>query len=134
MHSDRREGFSPPAVGGVSLLVTFAVLCLTVFALLSLSTVRAHDRLSAASAQAVADYYEADREAQEIFARIRSGDVPADVVQSGERYSYGCRISDTQRLEVELERTADGFSVVRWQAAPAGKYETDESLSVWDGD
>ena len=56
--------FSPPAVGGVSLLVVFAVLCLTVFALLSLSTVRADARLSEASAQSVADYYAADCEAQ----------------------------------------------------------------------
>ena len=52
----RRVHFSPPAVGGVSLLVVFAVLCLTVFALLSLTTVRADVRLADASAQAVSDY------------------------------------------------------------------------------
>ena len=39
-----------PAIGGSSLLVIFAVLCLTVFALLSLSTVQADNRLSDASA------------------------------------------------------------------------------------
>ena len=48
-----KKRFSPPVVGGSSLLVIFAVLCLTVFALLSLSTVRADVRLSEASAQAV---------------------------------------------------------------------------------
>ena len=31
---DKRESFAPPAVGGSCLLVIFAVLCLTVFALL----------------------------------------------------------------------------------------------------
>ena len=45
--------FAAPAVGGSSLLVIFAVLCLTVFALLGLSTVRADGRLSDASAKAV---------------------------------------------------------------------------------
>lgn len=49
--SERRR-FSPPTVGGSSLLVIFAVLCLTVFALLSLSTVQADGRLSQTSAEA----------------------------------------------------------------------------------
>ena len=38
---NKKERFSPPAVGGVSLLVVFAVLCLTIFALLGLATVQA---------------------------------------------------------------------------------------------
>ena len=33
--------FSPPAVGGSSLLISFAVLCFTIFALLALETVQA---------------------------------------------------------------------------------------------
>lgn len=33
---NKKESFSPPAVGGISLLVVFAVLCLTIFGLLSL--------------------------------------------------------------------------------------------------
>ena len=47
----KEKRFSPPAVGGISLLVVFAVLCLTVFALLSLTTVQADVRLYDASAQ-----------------------------------------------------------------------------------
>ena len=52
--------FSAPIVGGSSLLVIFAVLCLTVFALLGLSTVQAGGRLSEASAEAVSAYYAGD--------------------------------------------------------------------------
>ena len=52
MDERKQAELSPPPVGGASLLVVFAVLCLTVFALLSLSTVRANGRLSEASAQA----------------------------------------------------------------------------------
>ena len=62
---------APPAVGGSSLLVIFSVLCLTVFALLSLSTVQASGRLSSTSAQAVAAYYQADSQAEAILARLR---------------------------------------------------------------
>ena len=64
-----KGSFAPPALGGISLLVVFAVLCLTVFALLSLSTVRADERLSDASAQAVKNYYAADCKAQELLRR-----------------------------------------------------------------
>ena len=70
-----KDRFSPPAVGGNSLLVIFAVLCLTVFALLGLSSVQAGGRLSDASAQAVTAYYEADCRAEEILSSLRQGTV-----------------------------------------------------------
>ena len=136
----RRVHFSPPAVGGVSLLVGCAVLCLTVFALLSLTTVRADVRLADASAQAVSDYYAADCQAQEILARLRAGETPDGVTWSspmeggGTEYSYTVSISNTQELQVEVLVWPDGrWSVQRWQAAAAGGWEIDEGLEVWDG-
>ncbi|MEG0780884.1 MAG: hypothetical protein RR426_09800, partial [Oscillospiraceae bacterium] len=75
----RKSEFSPPAVGGSSLLVIFAVLCLTVFSLLALSTVEANGRLSLAMAQSVEDYYAADCAAEEILSRLRAGEVPDGV-------------------------------------------------------
>ena len=72
MAKREKSTFSPPALGGSSLLTVFAVLCLTVFALLSLSTVRADLRLAQHSRQAVQDYYAADARAQEILASIDS--------------------------------------------------------------
>ena len=73
MDKRKRDDFAPPALGGSSLLVVFAVLALTVFALLSLSTVRADVRLGDAAAKAVTDYYAADTRAQEILAQLRNG-------------------------------------------------------------
>lgn len=139
---DKREkgGFSPPALGGSSLLVIFAVLALTVFALLSLSTVQADVRLADASAQAVRDHYAADCKAQEVLARIRSGGpVPEGVeVQSQGGYAvlrYTVPISDTQELRVEIGQHADlSCEVLRWQAVPAGEWKPDDSLHLWDGE
>jgi len=122
-----------PVVGGSSLLVIFAVLCLTVFALLSLSTVQANGRLSAASAQAVSAYYEADCQAEEIFARLRSGERPEGVTETDGVYAYTCPISDTLQLQVELQQTGETWTVLRWQAESAAEWETDEFLDVWDG-
>ena len=122
-----------PIFGSGSLLVIFAVLCLTVFALLGLSTVQAGGRLSQSSAQAVSAYYEADCQAEEIFARLRSGELPAGVTHSNTVYSYICPISDTQQLRVELQKEADGWTVLRWQAESTADWEPNDSLHVWDG-
>ena len=139
---DKRErGFSPPALGGSSLLVIFAVLALTVFALLSLSTVRADTRLADASAQAVEDYYAADCKAQEILALLRSGGQIPDGIEVtpasyGERtWAYAVPISDTQELQIVVDLGRDGgYTVLRWQAAPAGEWTPDDGLHLWDGE
>ncbi len=144
---DKKSRFSPPAVGGISLLVVFAVLCLTVFALLSLTTVQADIRLSDASAQAVLDYYQADSKAQEILACLRTGAALPEGVQvdrtegEGEGAEgaslirYAVPLSDTQELQVELTLDARGrYTILRWQSVPTGDWEYDDSLTLWDGD
>ncbi len=129
-----RERFSAPAVGGSSLLVIFAVLCLTVFALLSLSTVQADRRLADASVEAVSAYYKADGEAERILARLRRGDVPQSVtVTERGTYTYACPISDAQTLEVEVRLERDAWTVLRWQAVSTTAWQADEGLGVWDG-
>lgn len=143
--NEKKERFFVPPVGASSLLAAFAVLCLVVFALLALSTVRADERLSDASLQATKDYYAADCQAQEILARIRNGEVPEGVqmamtgLNSFETYAlYAVPISDTQELQVtvlvENELTGESWRVLRWQAAPTGEWEGDDSLHLWGGE
>lgn len=133
MEREKRKRFSPPAVGGISLLAAFAVLCLTVFALLCLSTVRADIRLADASAQSVEDYYAADCEAQEVLARLRAGERPEGVSFSEGVYSYSCPISDTRALEVEVRLEGQAYTVLRWQAVSTEEWESDNTLELWDG-
>ena len=127
-----------PAIGASSLLVIFAVLCLTVFAMLSLSTVQADKRLSDASAEAALDYYEADTEAERIFALLRAGELPDGVTVTadgaGSVYAYTCPISDTQMLRVELRERNSLWTVLCWQAVSTAEWEADESIDIWDGD
>ena len=146
MTEKKREGFAPPALGGSSLLVVFAVLALTVFALLSLSTVRADVRLGDATEKMVSGYYAADVKAQEILAKLRTGaPLPEDVEfettisdypdHSETIFSYSIPISDTQELQVEVLVEPDGsYQVRRWQAAAVGGWTFDDSLDLWDGD
>ena len=144
MTEKKREGFAPPALGGSSLLVVFAVLALTVFALLSLSTVRADVRLGDATEKMVSGYYAADVKAQEILAKLRTGaPLPEDVEfettisdypdHSETIFSYSIPISDTQELQVEVLVEPDGsYQVRRWQAAAVGDWTFDDSLDLWD--
>lgn len=147
MAEKKREGFAPPALGGSSLLVVFAVLALTVFALLSLSTVEADVRLADASAQAVTGYYAADCAAQEILARLRNGETVEGVEMETAKVDYidrpaglerTCRyavpISDTQELQVEVILHGADYKILRWQAVPTGKWEPDDHLDVWGGE
>lgn len=137
MGNKKDSRFAPPAVGGVSLLAVFAVLCLTVFALLSLSTVQADVRLAEASVQAVSGYYTADTRAQELLARLRNGERPEGVELSGSgplQARYTVPISDTQELQVSVTLEGNGDYVIeRWQAVPSRKWETDNTLELWDG-
>ena len=131
MHKKQR--LSVPVVGGSSLLVIFAVLCMTVFALLSLSTVLADGRLNQASVEAVSAYYTADTQAEEIFAKLRQGELPEEVTEKNGIYTYSCPISENQTLQVKLQKTAAGWKVLRWQAVVTAEWEED-TLNLWDGE
>ena len=128
----KKERISPPAVGGCSLLVIFAVLCLTVLALLSLSTVQAEKRMADAAAEAVTDYYAADLQAQEVFARLRAGETVSGVQVEENLYRYSCIVSEHQILEVTLEKEGDTWRICRWQVR-ADPGEITETLPVWKG-
>ena len=123
-----------PAVGGSSLLVIFAVLCLTVFALLSLGTVQADTRLSDASAEAVQAYYAADSAAEAILARLRNGEPVEGVEVDGSWYSYSCPINDNQSLFVTVQITETEYTILQWQMLPTIQWESDDELVVRDGE
>ncbi len=118
--------------GGTSLLMVFAVLCLTVFAMLSLSTVQAQKRLSDSSLETMTAYYKADLEAETLLARLRSGELPEQVKAENNRYSYRCSISEQQHLYVEVKEEKGKWTILRWQVV-AEPIAIDDSLPVWQG-
>ena len=130
---NEKERFSMPTTGGISLLVVFAVLCLTVFALMSLSTVQVDKRMSDASLQAVSDYYAAECEAWRILALLLEGEVPEGVTQEDGIYAYICPISETQNLKVEVSLDGKHYTILRWQAVSEREESGTESMGLWDG-
>lgn len=130
---NEKHSFSPPAVGGSSLIVIFAVLCLTVFALLSLSTAQSSAGISDAAAQTVIGYYEADYQAEQILAQLRSGRCPDGVELRGDTAYYSCPISDTQALFVAVTLDGDQYEIKTWRVESTQTWSADDHLAVWQG-
>ena len=128
----KQNSFSLTPVGGSSLLVIFAVLCLTVFALLSLSSVQAERRLADAAAQSVIDYYRADLQAEEIFARLQNGERLEGIEENDGLWEFAVPISQRQVLSVALKHEREDWTVLRWQTVTS-EGELDQSLHVWQG-
>ena len=100
--------------GAVSLVMIFCVLCLAVFAVLTL----------------------ADRRAVEIAAALQKGGEPADaaVVWSGDVASFTVPIGEDQALDAAVRVQAGGpCEIVRWRTIYTGEWEPEEYLNVWDG-
>lgn len=133
--NNRQQKFQAPMVGGSSLLVIFAVLCLTVFALLGFSTVQADRRLADASIAAVSGYYAADCEAERILARIRAGEMPEGVAEADGVYRFVCPISDTQVLKVQARVNGESdWEILCWQAASTAEWDEEEYIRVFTGE
>lgn len=128
----KQDSFSQPVIGGSSLLVIFGVLCLTVFSLLSLSSVLAERRLADAAVQSVTEYYRADLQAEEIYARLRSGERVEGVWETEGIYEFTVPVSARQTLTVAVKQEQENWTVLRWQTVTT-EPEPDESLDVWKG-
>lgn len=120
-------------IGAASLLVIFAVLCLSVFALLTLATVQADERLGDYAEAAVLDYYRADCQAEEILAQLRCGNIPEVVAAKDGIYSFTCPISETQLLAVAVTVSEKNYEILRWQAVSTTDWKPEDALPVWTG-
>lgn len=143
--SRRSAGVS---IGSTSILMVFAVLCLTVFAMLSLSTARNELRLATRSADAVTVYYAADGRAADIYHTLAASynglgyDTPegveiSEIVSNGVLYlNYSVGIDEFQELSVLLraDDREETLTIVGWQVVETGAWTYDDGLEVWDGE
>ena len=131
---DKRTRFSVPAIGGGALLTMFAVLCLVVFTLFTLTDALSTRRLSEGSAETAAAYYAADTEGEKIYALLRVGEMPEGVREENGIYYYSCPIGPGSALSIELRQTGGGWEVLRWQSVSTDEWSADDSIDVWKGD
>ena len=135
-------------VGTVSLIMIFSVLCLTVFAMLTLSTSSAEKVLADRTASFIKGYYEADSLATEVMAdllaesgegsfpgTVRGVEIMYEQSEDGATFaSFTCHVTDVQDLSVILNLEKGGETVLQWKTEYSQDWGFDDSLFVWDGD
>ena len=132
-------------VGSASIVLVFAVLCLTVFSLITFVVAGNDSALVEAEAQLVKGYYEADTLAEHIVAQIIQSDATPDTVRgidiktgvddsSGAEIAYFfCPVSDIKDLYVRLAIRDGSYDILSWKLCDTNEWVVDDSLSVWQG-
>lgn len=129
----KQRGTALTAMGLSALMVIFAVVAMAVFAALSVSTAMAQRRLGEKTREPIAQYYEADSQAHEILARLRTGEMPPGVTQDGDIYTYCCNLGENRHLAVQVQLTEEDYRVLSWQVC-TDTWQTEEQLPVWKGE
>lgn len=130
----KRKGLG---VGSVSLVLIFSVLCLTIFALLTLSTARSDAALAERAAQTAKDYYAADTEGQFVCAKLlkalQSGEKPESVRDTQITYDgngayYSVAAGDDRYIAVAV--SYDG-EILHWKEVSGENWTPDENINVY---
>jgi hypothetical protein len=151
-------------VGYVSVMIIFAVICLTIFAVLSYCAASSGDKLNARSGEFTREYYAADCEAKEVLAELDEaalgaaeafsfeeafseaaselGDFTAVKTQGGVSVSYCVEINERQELAVGLTFFSEPelhdncrYEINEWKfRIKSDSDDSDEHLGVWNGE
>jgi len=132
-------------VGSASIVLVFAVLCLTVFTLITFLVAGNERALVDSEALLVAGYYKADALAEQIVADILAADaIPEEIggVEIGTFWDYmlgadivyfSSIVSDQKSLFVRLALHGGSYDILSWRMYDTGEWEFDDRLHVWLG-
>ncbi len=154
---DKKNGGMGMGVGYVSVMLIFAVICLTVFAVMSFRAASANDGFNVRSGDYLREYYAADSAAKQRLAELDgiaksaagSGffedefetaagaleGVTLNRIANGFSAGWSVKINDRQELSAAVDFTSDGgCEITRWQSRTISSDESSDShLGVWDG-
>ncbi len=156
MNKKNGVGGAGLGVGYVSVMIIFAVICLTVFAVMSFSAASTGDGFNVRSGDYLREYYAADSAAKARLAQLdgiaeaaaESGffedefetaasaveGVTLNRIPNGFSAHWSERFNDRQELSVEANFTSDGgCEITRWQSVTKSSEDSDSHLGVWDG-
>ena len=140
------KGGGGVGIGSASIVLVFAVLCLTVFSLITFIVAGNDKALVAAEAQLVIAYYEADTLAEQIIAEIISAKtIPASVLgidietdwdmdADAEVAFFYCPISESKALYVRVDISDETYGILSWKMRDTDEWAYDDTLDLWPGD
>ena len=126
-------------IGSASIILIFAVLCMTIFALISFRTAIADKAMVDTQEQFVKEYYDADARAEQILAKILEADIipqeinGVSITAEQETVSFVCPMSDTKALYVEVAVYENTYDILKWKIQDIGSWVIDDKLPVWTG-
>jgi len=124
-------------IGSASIIMLFAVLCLTVLAALSLLSANSQYALSERSAAVTRAYYAAEVEAAQTYELVKNGDMSyvEPYEYNGEiLYSYTVDIDQYQSIVVLLAIDGGETELRSWKIVEAGSWVPDDFFDLWTGD
>jgi len=133
-------------VGSASIVLVFAVLCLSVFSLITFVVAGNSKALVDSEAQLVKGYYEADMLAERILAEILKSDiipenilgvdigVTWDMERNADIVQYVCPLSGSEKwLYVKLSMSMGSYEILSWKMSDSSDWAADEGMDVWLG-
>ncbi len=139
-------------IGGASIIMVFSVLCLTIFAVLTLVSANAESSLAKKSLSNVEDYYSADASACDTLSKIyeivdSSSDIQqikaqvlalSDTMKVTEKngqldISYVENIDKGQELTAKLNCDGKSVKIESWEVVTTAEWEPDNDIGVWQG-
>ena len=136
---------SGTGVGSASIVLIFAVLCLTVFSLIAFVVAGNSKSITDSEAKLVIGYYEADALAERIVAEILEApysihetvlgvDVETswDWMTDTQTIRFLCPVSGSEKsLYVNLAMRYGYCEILSWRMWDEGEWEADVGLNVW---
>ena len=132
-------------VGSASIVLVFAVLCLTVFSLITFVVASNERRLVENEAVLVTGFFEADALAESIVAEILMADeIPQEVqgvevhtqtdFDSGaEIITFSSPIDERIAILVRLAIYYDRYDIISWRLYNTDEWVYDGGLNIWTG-
>ena len=132
-------------VGSASIVLVFAVLCLTIFSLISFIVTQNTKALVDAEAEFVTGYYRADSRAELILAELlNSGTIPTqiqgidinieqdnDLESNIINFVYPIYDTDYKDLFVRVSLGEKSYSVLSWRVIDNAEWEAAGSFNLW---
>ena len=132
-------------VGSASIMLVFAVLCLTIFSLITYVVAENDRALVDARVSLVTGYYGADYAAESIIANILAAETIPEQIEGidirhgwdedrgAETTYFSHPINDTKSLFVNLVITGNSYEILSWKMYDTDEWEYDGSINLWTG-
>ena len=132
-------------VGSASIVLVFAVLCLTIFSLISFIVTQNTKALVDAEAEFVKGYYRADVAAELILAELLNSEgIPSaiqgiriNIEQDNDtdsniiNFVYPIYDTDYKDLFVRVYLSEDSYNVLSWRVIDNAEWEAAGSFNIW---